>query len=161
MKNKIFILFVIALAVVSCNSNYVFDQYKALENSTWNQQKSIDFSFSVTDTISKNNAYINLRNTKDYAYSNLFLITRMNFPDGQSIVDTLEYDMADVTGKFLGEGFTDIKQNKLFYKENITFPVKGDYTFSVQQAMRKNGNIEGVTELTGITHVGFKIEKIN
>lgn len=161
MKNKIFILFVIALAFVSCNSNYVFDQYKALENSTWNQQKSIDFSFLVTDTISKNNAYINLRNTKDYAYSNLFLITRMNFPDGQSIVDTLEYDMADVTGKFLGEGFTDIKQNKLFYKENITFPVKGDYTFSVQQAMRKNGNIKGVTELTGITHVGFKIEKIN
>nr|BFF39475.1 hypothetical protein BACY1_12800 [Tenacibaculum mesophilum] len=84
----------------------------------------------------------------------------MNFPDGQIIIDTLEYDMADVTGKFLGQGFTDIKENKLFYKENITFPRKGEYTFKVRQAMRKNGKLEGIEELEGITHVGFRIEKI-
>ena len=84
----------------------------------------------------------------------------MNFPDGQIIIDTLEYNMTDVTGKFLGKGITDVKENKLFYKENITFPRKGNYTLKIRQAMRKNGNVDGIEELEGISHVGFRIEKI-
>ncbi|MDP2540159.1 gliding motility lipoprotein GldH [Tenacibaculum discolor] len=160
MKSKIGIFFLVAMLLASCDSNSEFDNYITLPKSAWNKKNTIQFTFPINDSISKKNLFINLRNNKDYAYSNLFLITQMDFPDGQIIIDTLEYDMADVTGKFLGEGFTDIKENKLFYKENITFPRKGEYTFKVRQAMRKNGEIEGVEELEGITHVGFRIEKI-
>ena len=159
MRNKIGFLFFIAMLVVSCKSNSDFDEYIALPNSSWHKTNAIQFTFPVNDSIGKKHLFINLRNNKDYEYSNLFLITQMNFPDGQVIVDTLEYDMADVTGKFLGQGFSDIKENKLFYKENITFPTTGEYTFKVRQAMRKNGEIEGIEELEGITHVGFRIEK--
>ena len=159
MKSKIVLLFLATILFASCDSNSVFDEYIALPNSSWNKKNTIQFAFPVNDSIGKKNLYINLRNNKDYGYSNLFLITQMDFPDGQIIVDTLEYDMADVTGKFLGQGFSDIKENKLFYKENITFPRTGDYTFKVRQAMRKNGEIEGIEELEGITHVGFRIEK--
>ncbi|MDO6674480.1 gliding motility lipoprotein GldH [Tenacibaculum sp. 1_MG-2023] len=160
MRSKIGIFFLVATLFASCDSNREFDNYMALPKSSWNKKNAIQFTFPINDSIGKKNLFINLRNNKDYAYSNLFLITQMNFPDGQIIIDTLEYDMADVTGKFLGQGFTDIKENKLFYKENITFPRKGKYTFKVRQAMRKNGEIEGVEELKGITHVGFRIEKI-
>ncbi|WP_428741639.1 gliding motility lipoprotein GldH [Tenacibaculum sp.] len=159
MKSKIVLLFFVTMLIASCDSNSAFDEYLALPNSTWSKTNTIQFTFPVTDSIGKKNLYINLRNNKDYEYSNLFLITQMDFPDGQIIVDTLEYDMADVTGKFLGQGFSDIKENKLFYKEKITFPRTGNYTFKVRQAMRKNGEIEGIEELKGITHVGFRIEK--
>jgi len=160
MKSKIGIFFLVAMLLASCDSNSEFDNYITLPKSAWNKKNIIQFTFPIYDSIGKKNLFINLRNNKDYAYSNLFLITQMDFPDGQIIIDTLEYDMADVTGKFLGEGFTDIKENKLFYKENITFPRKGEYTFKVRQAMRKNGEVEGIEELEGITHVGFRIEKI-
>ncbi|CAM1354312.1 MULTISPECIES: gliding motility lipoprotein GldH [Tenacibaculum] len=160
MKSKIGIFFLVAMLLASCDSNSEFDNYITLPKSAWNKKNTIQFTFPINDSIGKKNLFINLRNNKDYAYSNLFLITQMDFPDGQIIIDTLEYDMADVTGKFLGEGFTDIKENKLFYKENITFPRKGEYTFKVRQAMRKNGEVEGIEELEGITHVGFRIEKI-
>lgn len=160
MKSKIGIFFLVAMLLASCDSNSEFDNYITLPKSAWNKKNTIQFTFPINDSIGKKNLFINLRNNKDYAYSNLFLITQMDFPDGQIIIDTLEYDMADVTGKFLGEGFTDIKENKLFYKENITFPCKGEYTFKVRQAMRKNGEVEGIEELEGITHVGFRIEKI-
>ncbi|MDE1205386.1 gliding motility lipoprotein GldH [Tenacibaculum larymnensis] len=160
MKSKIGIFFLVAMLLASCDSNSEFDNYVTLPKSAWNKKNTIQFTFPINDSIGKKNLFINLRNNKDYAYSNLFLITQMDFPDGQIIIDTLEYDMADVTGKFLGQGFTDIKENKLFYKENITFPRKGEYTFKVRQAMRKNGEIEGIEELEGITHVGFRIEKI-
>lgn len=160
MKSKIGIFFLVAMLLASCDSNSEFDNYITLPKSAWNKKNTIQFTFPINDSIGKKNLFINLRSNKDYAYSNLFLITQMDFPDGQIIIDTLEYDMADVTGKFLGQGFTDIKENKLFYKENITFPRKGEYTFKVRQAMRKNGEIEGIEELEGITHVGFRIEKI-
>jgi gliding motility-associated lipoprotein GldH len=67
--------------------------------------------------------------------------------------------MADVSGKFLGTGLTEIKESKLFYKENVVFPSSGDYKISISQAMRKIGEIDGVKTLEGITEVGFRIEK--
>ncbi len=159
-SNIVFVLFAVVLIITSCDSTRVYDEYLSLPNSSWSKENTVEFSFPVKDSINKKNLFINLRNNKDYQYSNLFLITEIDFPDGQVIIDTLEYDMTDVTGKFLGKGFTDIKENKLFYKENITFPTTGEYTFKVRQAMRKNGNTLGIDELEGITHVGFRIEKI-
>ncbi|MBA6156256.1 gliding motility lipoprotein GldH [Tenacibaculum sp. S7007] len=159
-SNIVFVLFAVVFIITSCDSKRTYDEYISLPNSSWSKENTVEFSFPVKDSINKKNLFINLRNNKDYQYSNLFLITEMDFPDGQVIVDTLEYDMADVNGKFLGKGFSDIKENKLFYKENITFPTTGEYTFKVRQAMRKNGNTKGIEELEGITHVGFRIEKI-
>lgn len=159
-RNSIWVLTIfIFLCLVSCDSKQDFDEYTSIPKASWDTNNTISFSFSINDTIQKKNLFINLRNNKDYPFSNLFLITEMSFPDGQQIIDTLEYDMTDVTGKFLGEGFSDIKENKLLYKENITFPNSGTYTFKVRQSMRKNGEIQGIEALDGITDVGFRIEK--
>ena len=88
----------------------------------------------------------------------MFLITTLKFPTGKKIVDTLEYEMTDNSGHFLGNGFAGIKENKLFYKENVVFPMSGEYVVSVTQAMRKSGKIDGIESLKGITEVGFRIE---
>lgn len=155
---SIFLLLLIAL--VSCDAKRVFDQYKSIPKGSWAQNSKINFNFTIKDTISKRNLYFNLRNNNDYPFSNLFLIANIKFPDGAEITDTLEYDMTDKTGKFLGVGFTEIKENKLFYKENIIFPATGNYSVSVYQSMRKHGEVNGVKSLTGITDIGFRIEKI-
>ncbi|MEX6626820.1 gliding motility lipoprotein GldH [Tenacibaculum pacificus] len=158
-RNNIVIFFLAVFAIISCDSKSVYDAYITLPEGSWNKNNAVTFIFDVNDSINKKNLFINLRNNEDYAYSNLFLITQLRFPDGQIVIDTLEYDMADVTGKFLGKGISGIKENKLFYKENILFPNTGTYTFKVTQAMRKNGKIEGIKELEGISQVGFRIEK--
>lgn len=160
-KNSIIAVIITVFCLVSCDSNRVFDEYKSVDVNGWKAENKKVFNFSIQDTLARRNLFINLRNNNNYSFSNLFLITKMKFPDSQEIIDTLEYDMADVTGKFLGKGFTEIKENKLFYKENITFPVSGDYEVEISQAMRKNGEVEGILVLEGITDVGFRIEKIN
>ena len=147
------------LLFVSCDANGVFDQYLSLEDNTWNLEKPVEFEFQVTDTISKNDVFINIRNNKDYGYSNLFLITHLKFPNGNKIVDTLEYRMTDEKGRFLGSGMSEIKENKLFYKEEKVFSESGNYTLTIRQAMRKNGSVEGIKELKGLTDVGLRIEK--
>ena len=77
------------------------------------------------------------------------------------MIDTLQYEMADKTGQFLGTGISEIKHNKLFLKENSAFPLSGKYKLSIWQAMRKNGSVSGIKELHGITDVGLRIEKIH
>jgi len=154
------LVFATFLLFASCDSNGVFDEYRSLENSIWDQERPVEFEFQIQDTISTNNLYINIRNNEDYGYSNLFLITHLNFPNGKKVVDTLEYEMADNNGRFLGQGLSEIKESKLFYKEGSAFPVSGNYKLSIQQAMRKNGAVEGIKELEGVTDVGFRIEKI-
>jgi gliding motility-associated lipoprotein GldH len=138
----------------------VFEQYKNIADSEWHKDSIVNFQINLLDTLGKNNVYVSLRNNKDYEFSNLFLIVGIKFPNNYQIVDTLEYEMTNAEGKFLGDGFTDLKENQLEYKTNVNFPTTGNYTISVQHAMRKSGEENGINFLEGITDVGLQIEKI-
>ncbi len=139
----------------------VYDQYKPIEKHSWDSEQPVNFIVSNSDTISIKNVFINIRNNKNYEFNSLFLIAKMEFPSGYKVVDTLEYEMTDAFGNWLGSGFTDIKENKLFYKEHVVFSEKGDYKFKVYQATRSINDIEGTNPLKGITDVGLRIEKVN
>lgn len=156
--HKYFQLLFVFLLIVSCDSKSIFDQYQPIKNHQWSSEYKVEFIVENIDTISKKNVFINIRNNKDYEFSSLFLIAKIEFPKGIRVIDTLEYEMADIQGKWLGTGFTDVKENKLFYKENAVFSEKGTYKFSIQQATRGINDIEGKNPLKGITDVGLSIE---
>lgn len=159
---KIPIFIVVIIILSSCSDRgTIFSEYKSIHKNKWHKDSIISFNVDIEDTISTNIVYINLRNDKDYAFNNIFLIASINYPNQTKIIDTLEYKMADEKGYFLGTGFTDIKENKLIFKEKIIFPTKGVYKFSVQQAVRKNEEKHGIDFLEGVTDVGIKIKKIN
>jgi gliding motility-associated lipoprotein GldH len=101
---------------------------------------------------------VNLRANDDYKFNNIFLIVAMEQKNGFTKVDTLEYQMANPDGTLLGNGFTDLKESKLFYKEKVRF--KGQFKVYIKQALRENGKVPGVSVLDGITDVGFRIETI-
>ena len=157
-RNSFSIVLVFLFLMLSCDDNTDFNLYKSINNEGWEASKKVLFEFHVKDTISKKNLFINIRNNSNYEYSNLYLITELNFPNGTTIVDTLQYEMADETGKFLGAGFTEIKESKLYYKEKKAFPISGKYMFNVRHAMRKNGEVNSIEFLKGIQDVGFSIE---
>lgn len=159
-KNKNFIFLITFIFLVSCSGNIEFTEYKSLKNASWQANKNVSFQFDVLDTISPKNLFINIRNNKEYAFSNLYIITELNFPNGDKIIDTLQYEMADAKGNYLGKGFTEIKENKLFYKEEKVFPVSGEYELNIRQAMRKIGEVNAIPFLKGVQDVGFSIEKI-
>ena len=150
-------LLTIVLLVLGCDSNQIFDEYKSVPNQ-WNKDDLISFTVTPPDSTNLYNLFINIRNTSDYKFNNLFLIAEMNFPNGKTVKDTLEYQMAMPDGLLMGEGFTDVKENKLWYKEGVRFDEVGDYNITIQHAMRNNGEVNGVNNLQGITDVGFRIE---
>ena len=157
VKKVVFVL--LATVLCACNSNLEHSEYTSLNNGTWKVNDTLKFNFSTTDTLARRNVFINVRNDNSYEFSNLFLITEMESPDGETAVDTLEYEMASPDGSWLGKGMGSVKESKLWLRENIVFPDSGVYNFKVSHAMRKNGNADGIMELEGITDVGFLIEK--
>ena len=158
MKIKSSILFIlIFFSLISCDQKRVFDEYQSVGKS-WHKDSIVSFDLPELDPKKAYNLYVNVRDNDDYPFNNLFLIVSLEQPNKQIKVDTLEYQMTNPDGTLLGEGFTDIKENKLFYKDKVSFTQKGLYKIHIKHALRQTGKIEGVTSLNGISDVGFRIE---
>ncbi len=149
----------IGILFLSCDEKRVFDEYQSVGNS-WHKDSIISFELPPLEQQKKYNLFVNIRDNNDYPFNNLFLIVSLEEPNKRTIVDTLEYQMANPDGSLLGEGFSDIKENKLYYKEKTDFKLKGTYKVKIQHAVRQTGKVTGVKTLTGITEVGFRIESI-
>lgn len=98
------------------------------------------------------NLNMHIRNKNNYAYSNIWLFVNIASPNGEQLIDTVEFTLAEPSGKWLGSGLGDLFDNKLPYKQNIAFPDSGTYQISIQQGMRDD-------VLNGIDAVGISIEK--
>ena len=159
MRNSITaILFFMFLA--SCNSGPVVGETRSLSG-IWNKDQIVEFQIPQLDSVKKYNIFLHLRNSNEYKFNNLFLIVSMDFPHGKTVIDTLEYRMAKPDGTWLGKGLGSIKENKFWYKESVSFKEEGAYKLVIAQAVRNNGEVDGVTDLLGITDVGFSVEEVN
>jgi len=153
-KQRVLLTFLLGvLILVSCDKNRVFESNIEIPSYQWNKDSILLFHVDIVDTISSHNIFLNVRNTSQYAYQNLFVFLNTTSPTGISLRDTLECYLADDRGKWLGNGWGDIYDNRFLYKRNIRFPVSGTYTFKLVQGMRTK-------ELKYITDVGIRIEKV-
>ncbi|MGY6649231.1 gliding motility lipoprotein GldH [Wenyingzhuangia sp. IMCC45574] len=154
------ILFTILIVVLFSCDDKKYDSYQTVENATWKINHPYSFEVDVQEISKPHNVFLNIRTDKNYGFRNLFVISELTYPDGVSVQDTLEYEMADAFGNWLGDGITDVKNNQLYYLENFTFPEKGTYKFKFIHAMRKRGALEGLYELEGIRDIGLRIEEL-
>lgn len=151
-------LLLAVIYLVSCDSNTVYSETKAMDGH-WGADEIVGFEMPQLDSLTQYNLFLNIRNTNEYKYNNLFLIVSMEFPHGKTVTDTLEYRMANPDGSWMGHGIGNLKENKLWYKENVQFFEEGSYKVNIGHAMRNNGSIEGVSKLEGISDVGFSVEE--
>ncbi|MGL2993021.1 gliding motility lipoprotein GldH [Flavobacterium sp. TSSA_36] len=152
------VLFAIVVLLVACDKKRVFDEYQSV-GSGWNKDSIVSFTLPELDSTKRYNLFVNLRANDDYKFNNIFLIVAMEQKNGFTKVDTLEYQMANPDGSLLGDGFSDLKESKLFYKEKVI--CKGQLKVYIKQALRENDKVPGVSVLDGITDVGFRIETID
>lgn len=150
----VFFTLLFLIVIWSCDPNRVYENYQPVNENGWNKDSLVTFTIPVNDTIQQNNLYINVRNNLDYKYQNLWLFIQIEQPKGVLLKDTFEILLAAPTGKWLGEGFGGLKEIQTTYRKNVYFPVSGNYTISIQQAMRDQN-------LSGIKDIGFRVEKMN
>lgn len=147
------IVFSVVILFFGCNLNRVYEKYIKIEDEIWNVDNKIKFDVNITDSLSINNIYINIRHSSLYPYQNLHLFINTTAPSGATIRDTFECYLADAKGKWYGSGLGDIWDNQILYKRNVRFPNCGMYSFEFEQAMRAN-------KLPFISDIGLRIENV-
>ena len=147
------LLFFLVVSFVSCQNENKKEAYHSFNNNTWNTDSIVSFELDNIDTTSSHDLYLMVRHTTNFKFQNLFLFT--NFENQQ---DTLELLLSEKSGRWLGEGFGEIKELKIKIKEDINFKENQDQTFSVEQAMRHE-DLEKIINLTEIVAVGIGLYK--
>ncbi len=140
------------IMIASCTNHVVYHHSKQVNAETWHMEDTLRFDVQIDDTLSLHELYLDVRNTTDYSYSNLFLFMDIEFPGGRVLRDTLECILAERDGSWTGKGFGHIKSNRFLFRDDVWFPDTGVYTFKVYQGMRYE-------KLPGISDIGIRIER--
>jgi gliding motility-associated lipoprotein GldH len=151
IRNPVVIIAAICLMLASCNTGCLYEDYRSFGKDGWDKDSLASFNVQVTDTVPAFNINIYVRNLGNYQYNNLWLFAEIQAPDSSVIRDTVEYILAMPNGKWTGKGNT-VFSNNFSFRENVYFPQKGIYTFTLQQAMRED-------KLKGIRDIGLRVEK--
>lgn len=150
-------VFVLIFLTSCADDNFIFEQNVEIPNAEWIASEKAILTVNITDTVSQHNFYINVRNTEAYPYRNLYVFVKTTFPNEKTSRDTIGIILADVTGKWIGSGSGFLNSsshlsNTILFKYNKRFPISGEYTFEIEQAMRTD-------TLKGIQNIGLKIDK--
>ncbi len=161
-KKTIYRLLVLfSLVLQGCDPYGVNSVYQNLPTDLgWQKDHVCSFDFKITDSLQPYNILLKLRSSKNYPYSNIFMISTLTYPSGRQLIDTLEYEMATKKGALLGKGVL-LKEHILGYKTNIKLPESGQYRLQLRHAVRQLADTSTVSYLKGITDVGFRVEKYN
>ena len=151
---RFFVVITLCVLIFGCDSNRVFEDYHAVGSEGWHKDSLVIFNVDQSGLNQGHNIFINVRNRGDYSNSNLWLFIAINSPEGQLLTDTVEFVLAEPTGRWKGSGIGDLYDNQFLYKQNVIFPESGEYRFSIKQGMRSD-------ILEGIHDVGLRIEKQN
>ena len=157
MFSKHSILSVLILGLIfACSKPPFFMGYQDFDGH-WPALKKVVFDIDAPIDQSVN-MMIYIRNNRQYPFSNLFLIARLKTGDSLLLCDTLEYAMANEQGQWLGKGFLEVKESKLWWKENYELLKADNLNVQLEHALRFNGSEQGTDPLLGIVGVGFAVE---
>jgi gliding motility-associated lipoprotein GldH len=135
-----------------CDKGTVFDKSQDIPDDVWKSGQVIRFDVPLQDTVNIYKFYLNLRHSTDYRFANIFLFINTTFPDGSRGRDTVECILADPSGKWVGKGISNIRDNQVLLRRGLRFPKKGTYIFEFEQAMREPA-------LEGIMDIGLRITR--
>ncbi len=145
-------LLLLALAAIACDPGRVYEEHLPMKEGVWKVSDKKEFRAEISDILSSYSVYIDIRNDRDYPYSNLYLFLNTAYPGGGLSRDTIELTLADFDGRWLGSGTGSVKFSRFLFRKDLKFASKGSYHFTFEQAMR-------VADLKGIRDIGIRIEK--
>lgn len=152
IRHIISIMLVAVSVMTSCGRSSIYDESVVIPDAKWSINNAPYFDVNVDDTLSAYSFYLNIRHLENYRYSNLFIFMNTVFPNGNHTRDTIECTLALPDGQWLSKGSGTIRSAKVLLNPALRFPLKGNYHFEIEQAMREE-------ELKGITDIGLCFEK--
>ena len=141
------------ITMLSCDSG-IYEEYHSFDSQIWNTDSIIEFSYIISDTTKKYDLSLKLRHSIEYEFQNLFVFLYSKKKD------TIEINLADKNGKWLGSGVSDIREVEYNIEKGRVFFRKGEYQLSIEQAMRY-GFENKIDNLENVLDIGLIISKNN
>ena len=140
----------VVLLLSSCDDGALYQEVREINSGVWNTDSVKRFNFEIDKKDARYDFFVDIRNSGDYPYSNIYLFFKLDFPNGKFSVDTIECFLSDPSGRWYGSGLGDVFDNRVLIKHDVSFPFNGPYSVSIEQAMREE-------ELQGILNIGFRL----
>lgn len=128
----------------------ILDEFKEIPTDGWGWNDARTFTFTIEDSSYLYNLECGLRITGSYKYSNLWLLYTIDGPNS-SVKNQFQIQLSDNTGKWLGDGKSNLISYRQFFLQNVKFK-KGKYTLQFNQNMRDE-------KLTSVSDIGLKVYK--
>jgi gliding motility-associated lipoprotein GldH len=152
IRVKIHSLCVIAvLMLAACGSQPLFEDTYDFRDHSWGSGESPAFTFVANDTVTPYNFVVTLRTTPDYEYSNLWVFMYTQNPNGTQRKDTLNFPLAEPSGKWIGKNTGSVIEHELLIGFNRSFPESGEYLIRFEQAIPD-------PEVKHVLDLGLRIE---
>lgn len=152
LKRSLWLLPLI-ISLFSCDPLRLKEQNENLAGRTWHKDSVLTFMFRVDDIHKSYNFYMNIRNTLNYPFQNIYV----NYSLEDTLGNIYEKDLINlqlfdrITGKPLGSGLGDIFDHQELFLETYSFNNPGVYMLKMEQYMRRD-------ELPEVVSAGMRIE---
>jgi gliding motility-associated lipoprotein GldH len=113
----------------------MFEKSHDFSDHSWGSGESPAFDIVAEDTSKAYNFIVVLRTTQDYEYSNVWVFMHTKNPNGEHRKDTLNFPLADPSGKWLGKKTGTVVEHELLIGWNKKFPLIGKYQIRFEQAV--------------------------
>ena len=145
----------IAFFAISCESGRLYELNDDFDGRVWSKDSAKSFEFTIPDAQIGYTIFLNLRNTSNYPFQNIYI--------QYSLIDSTRKTLREELMNFqlfhpqsgvpFGEsGIGDIFDHQFLLLENYRFPYEGNYTIDYIQMMR-------IDSLREVLSVGTRIEK--
>lgn len=132
----------------------VYEKHVSIPGYSWDYNFHPSFSFQIEDTAATYSISVTIRNSNDYAFSNIWLRISSGRNGEKPKTQRVELPLANKEGRWLGTGMDGIYDHRIPIQQHARFDRPGTYDFSFEQNMRTN-------PLPHIMSVGLRIEKIS
>lgn len=158
LKTKYVLGVAIALMLIatSCDNREVYHAYQDVENASWGKTDSLDFVIDTTAVVpgAVYDIHLETVNNAKFPYQNLWLFVRSNIIQEKIFrQDTIQIELADLHGKWLGSGFGSYYQSSMLLWKSVVLSEKRNYKILVVHGMRDE-------PLAGIEKIGLRVSRV-
>lgn len=149
MRNRLHIITAICclfVGIIGCGKSAYFQDIFAPNEQVWTYDDMASFDFTITDTTSSYDMYLDVKHTHGYPFQNMYLKIISTFPDGAEVSEQHSLELQEKNGEWMGECGSKSCELRFVLREGMRFDTPGDYNISFEQFTRRD-SLEGVVSL--------------
>jgi len=147
-----FLLLLMLVAQLACDSNRIYEKNIDFKSRTWDADSMANFNFNILNAEQSYDIYYNVRNSLSYPFQNLYITYYLR----DSLGDLLQSELVNFqlfhaqTGEPQGKGIGDIYSHQFKLIEDYQFAQSGLYQLQIEQYMRMDS-------LPEVISIGVKV----